>query len=84
MNSLDSVAEDEGRQPCGLDCTELEQERVLEVGFFHFCNGYVLSKSLRHDWLTLLFLCSSCAGSFERSVIIHSISYHSRKQNTFT
>jgi hypothetical protein len=63
IQDLDSVAEDEGRQPCGLDCTELEQERVLEVGFFHFCNGYVLSEFLRHDWLTLLFLCCSCAGS---------------------
>ncbi|KAL3797570.1 hypothetical protein ACHAWO_012584 [Cyclotella atomus] len=31
IQDLDQVAEEEGRQPCGLDCTELEQERVLEV-----------------------------------------------------
>ena len=31
IDELEKLAEDEGRQPCGLDCTELEQERVLEV-----------------------------------------------------
>ena len=31
IQDLDKVSEEEGRQPCGLDCTELEQERVLEV-----------------------------------------------------
>jgi hypothetical protein len=31
IQDLDKLAEEEDRQPCGLDCTELEQERVLEV-----------------------------------------------------
>jgi hypothetical protein len=31
IQDLDRLSEEEGRQPCGLDCTELEQERVLEV-----------------------------------------------------
>ena len=31
IDDLEKLAEGEGRQPCGLDCTELEQERVLEV-----------------------------------------------------
>lgn len=31
LEDLAKLAEQEGRQPCGLDCTELEQERVLEV-----------------------------------------------------
>lgn len=31
IQDLEKLAEEEGRQPCGLDCTEREQERVLEV-----------------------------------------------------
>ena len=31
IQDLNKLSEEEGRQPCGLDCTELEQERVLEV-----------------------------------------------------
>ncbi len=31
LEDLDRIGEEEGRQLCGLDCTELEQERVLEV-----------------------------------------------------
>ena len=31
LEDLAKLAEDEGQQLCGLDCSELEQERVLEV-----------------------------------------------------
>eukprot|EP00956_Cyclotella_meneghiniana_P005976 scaffold7802_cov71-Cyclotella_meneghiniana.AAC.11 len=31
IQDLGKLSEEEGRQPCGLDCTELEQERVLEI-----------------------------------------------------
>lgn len=31
LEDISAISEEEGRQPCGLDCTELEQERVLEV-----------------------------------------------------
>mmetsp|Transcript_32377 Transcript_32377/g.65056 ORF Transcript_32377/g.65056 Transcript_32377/m.65056 type:complete len:661 (+) Transcript_32377:56-2038(+) len=31
LEDIAAISEEEGRQPCGLDCTELEQERVLEV-----------------------------------------------------
>ena len=31
LEDLAKLAEDEGQQKCGLDCSELEQERVLEV-----------------------------------------------------
>ena len=31
IEDIAKLAEEEGQQPCGLDCSELEQERVLEV-----------------------------------------------------
>lgn len=31
IEDLEKLSKEEGRQPCGLDCAELEQERVLEV-----------------------------------------------------
>eukprot|EP00804_Cyclotella_cryptica_P024199 CCRYP_020265-RD/>CCRYP_020265-RD protein AED:0.12 eAED:0.12 QI:73/1/1/1/0.2/0.16/6/3214/534 len=31
IQDIDKLSQEESRQPCGLDCTELEQERVLEV-----------------------------------------------------
>ena len=31
LEDIAKLSEEDNRQPCGLDCTELEQERVLEV-----------------------------------------------------
>jgi len=31
IEDIAKLAEEEGQQPCGLDCSELEQERVLEI-----------------------------------------------------
>ena len=31
IEDIAKLAEEEGQQKCGLDCSELEQERVLEV-----------------------------------------------------
>merc|ERR1712127_370368 len=60
IEDIAKLAEEEGQQKCGLDCSELEQERVLEV----------VSELEREPYNRVVTVSASGGGAIEKEELI--------------